>query len=170
MLIAIDPGCSESAFVVWNGSEILLKGKEPNEAMIQIVKDFGANYHNRCVIEQIASYGMAVGAEVFETVYWSGRFCQAFGPERVDRVKRLEVKMHLCHDSKAKDANIRAALIDRFGGPTAIKGPQKAKPKKGIPEAPAGALHGISKDVWSALAVGITYWDRHAGARGDDDD
>jgi hypothetical protein len=128
--------------------------------MLRIVKAFGVNPFNRCAIEQIASYGMAVGAEVFETVYWSGRFAQAFGPERVDRIKRLEVKMHLCHDSKAKDANIRAALIDRFGGPASIRGPQKAKSKRGIPEAPAGSLYGISKDTWSALAVALTWWDR----------
>lgn len=160
LLIAIDPGSTESAFVVWDGETICLKGKEPNDAALEIVKAFGTNSFNRCVIEQIASYGMAVGAEVFETVRWAGRFEQAFGPERVDRVKRLEVKMHLCHRSTANDANIRQALIDRFGGPASIRARQKAKPKKGIPETPAGALYGVSGDEWSALAVALTYWDR----------
>ena len=29
------------------------------------------------VIEKIESYGMAVGAEVFDTVLWAGRFAEA---------------------------------------------------------------------------------------------
>ncbi len=33
---------------------------------------------------------------------------------------RRAVKLELCADSRAKDANIRQALLDRFGGSTAI--------------------------------------------------
>ena len=102
---------------------------------------------DRLVIEQVASFGMAVGAEVFETVYWSGRFAEAVYPLPVDRITRIKVKTHLCHDSRAKDANIRAALIDRYGGPAALR--------KG------GDLYGVSKDVWSALAVAVTWADQH---------
>jgi hypothetical protein len=43
-------------------------------------------------------------------------------------------------------ANIRPALIDRFGGSTAIGR-----------EAAPGPPYGISRDVWSALAIGVTY-------------
>jgi hypothetical protein len=101
------------------------------------------------VVEQIESYGMAVGREVFETVHWSGRFTEAAHPLEVVQLPRREVKLALCHDSRAKDANIRAALIDRFGGPSAIG--RKASP---------GPLYGISRDVWSALAIAVTYADR----------
>ena len=55
------------------------------------------------------------------------------------------MKLQLCRDSRAKDANIRQALIDRYGGPGAIK--------KG------GPLYKVSKDAWAALAVGVTYWE-----------
>jgi len=160
LLIAIDPGSTESAFVVWDGESICHKGKEPNDAALQIVQDFGVNSFNRCAIEQVASYGMAVGAEVFETVRWAGRFEQAFGAERVDRIKRMEVKMHLCHRPTANDANIRQAIIDRFGGPSSIRSRQKAKPKKGTPETPAGALYGVSGDEWTALGVALAWWDK----------
>lgn len=34
----------------------------------------------------------------------------------MSRIPRLKVKVHLCHDSRAKDANIRQAILDRFGG------------------------------------------------------
>lgn len=42
-----------------------------------------------------------------------GRFTQA-AQKPVDYIYRQDEKLHLCHDSRAKDANIRRALIDRF--------------------------------------------------------
>lgn len=146
MIIAIDPGSEESAFVIWDGVRIVSRGKWANGDLLRWLHE---QRDNQCVIEQIASYGMAVGAEVFETVFWSGRFMEAFGAHRCDRIKRLPVKLHLCHDSKAKDANIRQALIDRFGGK------EKAIGKK----ASQGPLYGVSGDEWAALAVAITWYD-----------
>jgi hypothetical protein len=102
-------------------------------------------------IEMVASYGMAVGATVFETCVWSGRFIERWlvsdkrRPEPV-RVHRKEVKIHLCGSMRAKDANIRQALIDRYGGKESAIG-KKANP---------GPLYGMSGDCWSALAVAIT--------------
>lgn len=58
--------------------------------------------------------------------------------------------MHICGRANASDTNIRAALIDLWGGK------EKAIGKKATP----GPLHGISKDVWAALAVAITYAER----------
>jgi hypothetical protein len=63
-------------------------------------------------------------------------------------VKRREVKIHLCGSMKAKDANVRQVLLDRYG-------PGKAK-AVGLKRSP-GPLYGFSKDLWSALAVGITW-------------
>jgi hypothetical protein len=68
------------------------------------------------VIEMVASYGMAVGESVFETVFWIGRFYEASIREWIKcaRVYRKDVKMNLCGQTRAKDSNIRQALIDRF--------------------------------------------------------
>ena len=66
---------------------------------------------------------------------------------------RRAVKLALCGDSRARDANIRQALIDRFGGSAAVG--RKAAP---------GPLYGISRDVWSALAIAVTYTLRGAQA------
>lgn len=142
-ILAIDPGPTESAYVVWSG-RLHRFGKLDNDDLLEhITEGMGADM---CVIEQVASYGMPVGAEVFETVFWSGRFAQAFGGDRAaDRLPRLKVKLHLCHDSRAKDGNIRQALIDRFGPP-------------GVKKAP-GLLYGVSGDAWAALAVAVTWWD-----------
>lgn len=62
----------------------------------------------------IASYGMPVGKEVFETCVWIGKFAEASGMKE-NYIYRKEEKMNLCHSMKAKDSNIRQALIDRFG-------------------------------------------------------
>lgn len=65
----------------------------------------------------IASYGMSVGKEVFETCVWIGRFTELAVLQNIDveYIYRAEEKMNLCHTMKAKDTNIRQALIDRFG-------------------------------------------------------
>ena len=66
-------------------------------------------------LEMIASYGMAVGKEVFETCVWIGRFQQKWRwPAEVRFVYRQDVKLHLCGSPRAKDANIRQALLDMF--------------------------------------------------------
>ncbi len=153
MILAIDPGTTESAFVLMDGDQVVLdKGKIGNEEMLITVQCFGVNYHHRCVIEMIASYGMPVGAEVFETCVWIGRFMEAFGPDRAERLTRNVVKNHLCHSSKANDGNIRQALIDRFGGKDTAIGCKKSP----------GPLYGVSGDVWAALAVAVTWSDQHA--------
>ena len=91
-----------------------------------------ANY-DLLVIEMIASYGMPVGKEVFDTCVWIGRFIQQ------------DEKMNICGSMKAKDSNIRQALIDRFGTVGTKKNP--------------GWFYGFKADCWSAYAVGITYLD-----------
>lgn len=157
-ILAIDPGPIESAFVVWDGADVTFFGKYQNEKMLHLAKESSwyegdPESADICVIEKIASYGMAVGAEVFETCYWSGIFAHAFGLAGVSRIPRLDVKLHICGDSKAKDSNIRLAIIDRFGGK------ERAIGKKKTP----GPLYGIKADCWAALAVAITWHDKNAG-------
>jgi hypothetical protein len=150
-LIALDPGPIESAYVVWGGDRILDHGKADNATIVEILVPSDAD---RCVIEMIASYGMAVGREVFETCVWIGRFMECFGPERCERLTRIQVKNHICHSSRANDSNIRTALLDRFGGK------EKAIGRKASP----GPLYGVVKDQLAALAVALTYYDQHAGS------
>lgn len=139
MIIAIDPGPKKSAVCLYDpkngklGSEIYR-----NEWLVKTLKEYQDDF---LAIEMIACYGMAVGAETFDTCVWIGRFIEAHG--KIHRkVYRSEVKIHICGSMKAKDTNIRQALIDRFGG-------------LGTKNAP-GKLYGFSKDKWSALAVALT--------------
>ena len=128
--------------------------KLPNEDLLREVDWRGCNGTDALAVEMVASYGMAVGAEVFETCVWIGRFIQvwfeggmiedAYREARL--VYRREVKLALCGNSRAKDSNIRQAIIDRYGGKAGAIGKKKTP----------GPLYGITGDVWSALAVAIT--------------
>ena len=141
VLIGIDPGSTDSAYLVWDDRPVAF-GILPNDQLLAWLRMRSSGV---VVIEQIRSYGMTVGAEVFDTVHWSGRFYEAALPMTVHQLPRMAVKQAICHDSRAKDANVRQALIDRFGG--------KEATRKG------NILHGISKDVWSALAIVVTWAD-----------
>jgi len=153
----LDPGNVRSALVVLDErGTVFSKRILDNEAMrlelLERLRPFSRSTGSVLVIEQVASYGMAVGETVFETVYWSGRFHECWC-SRVERIKRLDVKLHLCHDSRAKDSNVRQALIDRFG-----PGKDKAI---GLKKAP-GPLYGFKKDLWAALAVAVTWRDQNS--------
>ncbi len=60
---------------------------------------------------------MSVGKTVFDTCVWIGRFIQQVDEigKEYSYIYRKDEKMNLCHSMKAKDSNIRQALIDRFG-------------------------------------------------------
>lgn len=151
-ILAIDPGTTESGWVIYDEGYVFGSGVMPNEQLLaRILGGSFAPLPTRLAIEMIASYGMPVGREVFETVVWIGRFQQAWPwPEEVLCVYRKDVKMHLCGTTKAKDANVRQALIDLYpatgGGSTPQIG-TKGKP---------GPLHGISSHAWPALGVAVT--------------
>ena len=145
-LLAIDPGPVESAYVVYHpeARSVTQFWKGPNVEFTQ------PPHAHACAIEMVASYGMAVGAEVFETCVWVGRLMERWLAEypwiEPRRVYRRDVKLHLCGNARAKDANIRQALVDRYGGK------EKAIGRKASP----GPLYGITGDCWAALAVAVT--------------
>jgi hypothetical protein len=153
-ILAIDPGPTESAYVFFDGEKVWSCGKYQNHTVLGIVKQSAedAEGANRLVIEMIAHYGsgMPAGKSVFDTCVWIGRFTQV-ACERiaVEQVMRATVKAHLCRSAKAKDSNVRQALIDLFGGKENAIGTKKTP----------GPLYGISGDVWAALAVAVTWYD-----------
>ena len=113
-ILAIDPGPTHSAYCVFNGCTVTTSDIIENSVMELLLR--GAPISNTA-IEMVSSYGMAVGAEVFETVYWIGRFAASWDIERENKMVRIfrkDIKVHLCQSMRAKDANIRQALIDKF--------------------------------------------------------
>lgn len=147
-ILGIDPGTSESAVVVYDPELRVIHrtATYPNQEMVEYL---GMGGSELLAVEMIASYGMAVGREVFETCVWIGRFVEAWAGE-FRMVYRKEVCKHICGTPHAKDPNVRRALLDLF--PASGGG---ATPQVGTKSNP-GPLFGISSHLWSALAVAIT--------------
>lgn len=148
MILAIDPGNIESAYcLIEKGTYKPIEfGKINNHELLYKMNFRGFEYYDEFVIEMVASYGMAVGKEVFDTCVWIGRFIEVSKSNKVNQIYRKDVKMNLCNSMRAKDSNIRQALIDRFG----VVGTKKNK----------GWFYGFKADIWSAYAVGVTYLDK----------
>ena len=153
-VLAIDPGPAKSAIVLYESETrvVLHHEIQDNASLLGTYERYWwrDNEVECCAIEMIASYGMAVGAEVFSTCVWVGRFTERaeLCDMAVYQVFRRDVKLHLCGQARAKDANVRQALIDRFG-----PGKDKAIGKKKA----QGPLFGIKADEWAALAVAVTF-------------
>jgi hypothetical protein len=150
MILAIDPGNIKSAWILYNSDSqepIVNMGIQENESLLKkfFEEEFDKGYIDEVVIEMIASYGMPVGAAVFETCVWIGRFAQLFYGLPVTLLYRKDIKLHLCGSARAKDGNIRQALLDRLG-------PQGTKKNK-------GPLYGVHSDIFAALAVAVTFAD-----------
>lgn len=161
VLLAIDPGTTESAYCFIDNETYkpLQADKIPNEKLLTMLLDRSPMCPGDLAIEMVASYGMPVGAEVFETCVWIGRLIQAMdqAPVTIDYVYRMEERQTICHSSKASDANITQALIDRFAKGVSNHG-------KGTKKEP-GWFYGFRKDIWQAYAVGVTYIDKHKEGR-----
>lgn len=151
-LLAIDPGNVQSAYVELSDGRIYDKGILVNADMRRLIEMHARDgVVEECVIEMVASYGMPVGREVFDTCVAIGEFREvwrAAARKEAHLRPRRDVKMFLCGANNAKDSNIRQALLDMFG-----PGKEKAV---GVKRAP-GPLFGVSKDVWAALALAVTH-------------
>jgi hypothetical protein len=153
-ILAIDPGTRQSAWcLLGEDGKPKAFGIDANEVVLDRLEGWSWGIADVLAIEMVASFGMAVGEDVFRTVWWSGRFAQEWisvqhGSKPIE-IFRKDEKVFLCHSMKATDANIRQALIDLYGGEggKGVAIGSKAKP---------GPCYGMSKDMWSALAVAVT--------------
>lgn len=152
-ILAIDPGTEKSGFVLFdsNTKSILESGIVENEELLYRSTWADADI---LAVEMCANYGMPSGKTIFETVLWIGRFIQyaaSNGIMHEKLYKKVDINPTLCFSNKAKDANIRQAIIDMFEPTGGGKTPQigtKAQP---------GPLYGVSSHAISALAVALTY-------------
>lgn len=170
-LLAIDPGNTRSGWALIDPDtcrpeQVGLTANDDLRALLlrrpRLITPGG-----RVVIEQVKSYGMPVGSEVFDTCVWIGRFTEIVGPARVELLDRQTVRLHHCHDTKAKDINVRRAMIDRFA-------PGVRNSGRGTLAEP-GWFAGFTGDIWQAYALGVAVIDRlpittdpaaHRGGRG----
>ena len=156
MILAVDPGPVETGWLILDYDKPTHFKKEPTSDFIQWLDSILTDWNfDAVVVEHFQSFGMPVGKETFETCYWIGEMRYICNREDVEFVPvyRKQVCLHHCQSPKAKDSNIRQAMIDRFGAPGAKKNP--------------GATYGISKDIWSALAIAAYAQDVLIGATND---
>lgn len=145
-IFAIDPGTTQSGWVIYEAGKVLAAGVALNGDVMEMVENAAINPEiDYLAIEMIASYGMPVGDSTFRTVWWTGRFAHEWERGRgclPVEVVRQEVKLHVCKSNKANDGTIRVALMDLIGP----KG-TKANP---------GPTFGVSSHAWQALGVAVT--------------
>lgn len=142
MILALDPGTAQTGWCLYDRGMVIGSGVKENSEMLEMVQA-AQPPAIELAVEMIASYGMAVGREVFETCVWIGRFVQAWhSPQDVRLVYRRDVKLHLCGTTKAKDTNVWQALVDKLGAP-------------GMKQAP-GPTYGVKSHARAALAVAVT--------------
>ena len=158
VLLSIDPGNVYSGWVTIDTDTYkpLMFGKDTNDDLLDMI--YGSTDESfipeSTSIEMIASYGMPVGSEVFDTCVWIGRFWEAiryrfqFEP---DLIYRKPVAMYHCQSVKGNDASIKQALVDRFAKGVGNYG-------KGTKNEP-GFFYGFRQDVWSAYAIAVYYND-----------
>ncbi len=140
-VLAIDPGTHQSGFAKYvKDGGVLASGVIPNADILDLIVKTDADL---LAIERIVNYGMAVGQETFDTCIWIGRMVQVWpNPDEVMLIQRGAVKKHVCGTGKAKDPQVREALIKMIGLPGTKKAP--------------GPTYGVTSHAWAALGVAVT--------------
>lgn len=165
-ILAIDTGNVESGYAVIEMPDFKLLdfGKVSNEELLEMLENYEVEgwskiekyfKFNKVALEMVACYGMPVGKDVFETCVWIGQFEHALKGEDITYIYRKDEKITLCNSMKAKDSNVRQALINRYAK-------HDFKNGKGTKKNP-DTFYGVAKDVWQAIAVGVTYYEMHTG-------
>jgi hypothetical protein len=152
-ILAIDAGNTYSGVAIVELPEFRLVwfDKLPNEEIYGSIKNYKID---EVALEMVACYGMPVGRDVFETCVWIGRFIEQLKDKKISFVYRKDEKMCLCGSLKAKDSNIRQALINRYAK-------HDFKTGKGTKKNP-DVFYGVANDVWQAIAVAVTHYESEA--------
>ena len=144
-ILGIDPGTVQSGWAIFDTAtkDVIDSGVVDNELLAADLDNYDCDH---IAIEVFEARGMPIGEDSIKTILFTGRIMQIafqqFSVSRVISVRRSAVKLHLCGSPKAKDANIRQALIDLLGPPG----------KKSVP----GPTYGVTSHGWAALAVAVT--------------
>lgn len=154
MILGLDPGPTRSALVQVEPVRLAMprvvwSDLAENDLILEWLRVNAYDGAGELVVEEVESFGMPVGREVFQTVYWAGRFAEAWDREggKVVLLPRRVVKSWLCNSARATDATVRQALLDRYGPGRAAAVGTKRQP---------GPLYGMRRDLWSALALAVT--------------
>jgi len=135
-ILAIDPGTTESAYVIFNPEENKILGLGLLDNVLFTHKLMGLRKQRDLVmvLERIKSYGGMVGDSIFTTCAWSGIFVNTFGVDRVWLMGRREVLSRLDITGGSTDRQVRERVI-----------------------AVLGNIKGMKKDVWQAAGLALAF-------------
>jgi hypothetical protein len=154
VILAIDPDPRGGTWVELRHDATIVyhERNSPIDEIASIIPDA-----DRVIVEDVQSYGMPVGRSIFSTVKNIGHMRAVALQHRVkfdDSIARPAVKARLCGSVRAKDGNVRQAVIDLYPSTGGGKVPEigtKSKP---------GPLYSIAADEWAALALGVVWLSR----------
>lgn len=175
-ILGLDPSNVHTAYAVLELPSLkpVEFGFLPEDEMLDFVERATQKYkHVYLAIEGVQNLGMIVGQTVFDTCVLVGRLLERAKlmplldplwddwkedivycgtPYRDIRlIYRKQEKMNLCGTMRSKDKDIKEALVKRFAPDTPNDGKGSKKNQ--------GWFYGVAKDIWSAIAVGVTYYD-----------
>lgn len=136
--MAIDPGNIGSGWVIWredseaiSGITIRHHGRDRNVDIRKFMARH-SNFTGACHLEIETSQprGQAVSGEMMQTLIQIGRILQMWRG-KWSYVFREKVKHVICGNPGVKDTNVRAALLDYFGGEATAIGGKKCSKCKG---------------------------------------
>jgi len=173
-ILALDPGSTRTGWCLFdldNGVPVKWGDDENGKVTNLIERDW-----NPVVCEFPYPRGQTPSWQLFETCEWAGRFHQVVSERAGGFIKmdRDDIKKCICGSSRAKDPQVRKALIDIFGGERCLsigkcpackgKGGSGRGKKRALCGAcdgsgavPPGLLSTMTGDAWQALAVAVTF-------------
>ena len=185
MILAIDPGSSYSAFVIFDPDKFDIHNghcaKLENDMLLKALELYAGPGSDMTILcEYPAPRGQMMTWQLVDTIFWIGRLFQyctetlKIDPARFIKIDRKDVKLSLCSGIKSpKDAHVRMAIMNMFGGESSIsKGKCKECKGRGYigkksdgqkcslcdeGKVPVGQLSMVTSDIWQALGVAIYY-------------
>ena len=149
--LGLDPGTTKTGWCLFcpKTETVMAGGHSDNELILMMLSMLRDG--DEVVMESFAAQGMPLGESSLQTVRWEGRFIQKCD-KYLNQITRRDVKVLICNSARAKDANIRQALVDMFAYGHGNHGyGTKAEPS------PLRCLKGSGSHGFSALAVCVAH-------------
>jgi hypothetical protein len=163
LILGIDPGPRASGMVLYDpvAREVVEAWKDAGECEVRrevrrMRQGVRTSRIREVVIEKVSA-GPKMGASLLETQLFAGRvvgWCEIIDIPCDTYYRRDVIRSLGCTAKKpSRDSQVRATLIERHGGSTAIG-------KKGSP----GPLYGVASHAWQALGLVYAHAFEYSGA------
>lgn len=148
-ILGLDPGSSESAFVIWDTElEEILNHSIPNNYLLEklLEEEKLVNQGDVVIIEMFQNFGKKAnaGASIFYSCIFIGKvlkICERLKVKTV-LIPRKTIVSHHTRTVTSSDSTVRRVMLQKFPKGTAKK---------------PGVSYGLKEDEWQALAA-VSYY------------